>query len=285
MSDIFDSHPRHYRCGGRGLFGPLILIALGVIFLLDQLHVISAGYVFNYFWPAVFIIFGIELLSWRPGGVRLFWGVLAIVVGAGWIASNLGYWYLDLTNYWPLILIVVGFSLLFRRPWSYRRHYGRYYRARYAGAGDWSGKSDAGGAGASGATAEPSPSGPAAGGAEASTAAGGDDSYLDGVAVLGGYQRRISSQQFRGGRLNAFFGGIQLDLHRAEIAGDAATLDITALFGGAEIRVPEHWVIEMQGQPFLGGYSDETQQDKPSPGAKRLIITGWAMFGGVVIKN
>ncbi|TAN22124.1 MAG: hypothetical protein EPN33_10775 [Acidobacteria bacterium] len=284
MFDVIDSQSRHCRCGGRGLFGPLILIALGVIFLLDQLHVISAGYFFNYFWPAVFIIFGIELLSWRPRGMRLFWGVVAIVVGAGWIASNLGYWYLDLTNYWPVILIVVGISLLFRRPWSYRRHGRHYYRTRRRSgwAEDWSGAGDSG---ATGASAEPSPSGPAPGSTEASAPSGGDDSYIDGVAVLGGYQRRINSQQFRGGRLHAFFGGIQLDLHRAEIAGDAATLDITALFGGAEIRVPEHWIIEMHGQPFLGGYSDETQQDTPVSGAKRLIITGWAMFGGVVIKN
>lgn len=260
------------RCQGRGLFGPLILIALGVIFLLDQLHVLRAGYVFNYFWPAVFIIFGIEMLSWRPRGMRLFWGVLAIVVGAGWIASNLGYWYLDLTNWWPLILIVAGISLLFRRPWQHSGNW-QYYRPRRRYA--WAGYDDAPAAAGAGAAA-----GAAAAGEGAST-----EEVVDGFAIFGGYQRRISSQQFRGGHVEAIFGGVQLDLRRAEIAGETAVLEVTAVFGGVEIRVPERWIIELRGQPLLGGFSDETHQDVPQPGAKRLVITGFAMFGGVVLKN
>lgn len=264
-------------CQGRSLFGPLILIALGVIFLLNQLHVLRAGYVFNYFWPAVFIIFGIELLSWRPRGARLFWGVLAIVVGAGWIASNLGYWYLDITNWWPLILIVVGISLLFRRPWACRDRIHRFgpgvYRVRRGHA--WAGYDNAPSTAGESTTNE----------AGAASDDGSREEVIDGAAIFGGYQRRISSQQFRGGHVEAIFGGIQIDLRRAEMAGGQATIDVTAVFGGVEIRVPERWIIEMRGQPLLGGFSDETRQDVPQPGAKRLIITGFAMFGGVVVKN
>ncbi|MGH9466786.1 MAG: LiaI-LiaF-like domain-containing protein, partial [Terriglobales bacterium] len=118
VSDTTTSYPVRARQCGRGLFGPLVLIALGVIFLLDQLHILSAHHAFAYFWPVVFIIFGIELLSWRAHGPRAVLGVIVIVIGAGLIASNLGYWYFDVGRWWPLILILVGLSLLFRRGWG-----------------------------------------------------------------------------------------------------------------------------------------------------------------------
>lgn len=257
---------RHRQCG-RGLFGPLILIALGVIFLLDQLNIAGAGHIFQYFWPAVIIIFGIELLSWRPHGARAFWGVIAILIGAGLILSNLGYWYFDIGRYWPVILIALGLSLLFRRgSWGpYRRYrYRRHWESSWAGA-----------SGGSSATVP----------ADAATFPADGEDTVNGFAIFGGYQRRITSQQFKGGHTEAIFGGVQLDLHRAEIAGDQAILDVTAVFGGVELRVPERWILELRGQPLLGGFSDETHQDTPAPGAKRLIITGFAMFGGVVIKN
>ncbi|MGH9477108.1 MAG: LiaI-LiaF-like domain-containing protein [Terriglobales bacterium] len=269
MSDTTSQLPvRRCQCG-RGLFGPLVLIALGVIFLLDQMHIMSAGYAFNYFWPALLIIFGIELLSWRPAGPRAFWGVIAILVGAGMIASNLGYWYFDIGHWWPLILIAFGIALLFRRAtgigWS--PYYSRRHRRRWDYS--WAG----------------SPSGAAAAAEPSTIPAGADENVVDGFALFGGYTRRIVSQQFKGGHLEAIFGGVELDLRRADIAGDNATLDATVVFGGCEICVPSRWIVEMHGQPLLGGYDDQTHQDVPQPGAKRLIITGAAIFGGVVIKN
>ncbi|MGH9414111.1 MAG: LiaI-LiaF-like domain-containing protein [Terriglobales bacterium] len=276
MSEEMSPNPRHLRCGGRGLFGPLILIALGVIFLLDQLHIVQAGYVFQYFWPAVFIIFGIEILTFRPQGARTFWGVLAIIVGAGWIGSNMGYWYLNLANWWPLILIAAGIGLLFRRTWAHGERSWQYYRPRrrYAWAGD------------SGEAASTRPGAREEAGATESAGGGSTtEEKLEGFAIFGGYQRRINSQQFRGGHVEAIFGGVQIDLRRAEIDGNEARVDVSAVFGGVELRVPERWIIEMRGQPLLGGFSDETHQDMPQPGAKRLIITGFAMFGGVVVKN
>lgn len=257
---------RRYGCGGRGLFAPLLLIALGVIFLLDQFHVSQAGSVFAYFWPVIIILFGVEMLSGRPSNDRLVCGLLAVGVGVAWVMENLGYWSFDVARLWPLVLICVGLMLLFR---SGNRTTigifgvgGRRYRRRWG--------YDGGDTPSAGGSGGPTP---------------GNEATLDGVAVLGGVQRRITAQDFRGGRVVAFFGGFNLDLTRANIAGDAAVLDLSALFGGGEVRVPDTWIIDMQGQALLGGYSDETHQQAPAPGAKRLIVQGTAVFGGVVIKN
>jgi hypothetical protein len=251
---------RRFCCTGRGLFVPLLLIALGVIFLLDQFQVFPADRVFAYFWPVIFICYGVDALAWRPGNRRAVWGVGAIAVGVALILQNLGYWAFDLARLWPLLLIAFGLSLLLRGP-------RRGGRRRYRGVSFAS---------------DPANAAQATWGAAALDS---DESDLDGIAVLGGIQRRITSQQFRGGRLTAFFGGFNVDLTGADIAGDTAVLEISALFGGGEVRVPNTWIVDMQGHALLGGYSDETHQVAPGARPKRLIVQGTAVFGGVVIKN
>lgn len=266
-----DANDRPYRrCHTRGLFMPLVLIGLGIIFLLDQFHVLYAGNVFAYFWPVVLIFFGLELLSGRSSPGRTLWGVVAIGASVALVMRNLGYWSFDIGRLWPLVLIGVGLSLLFRGGGRrYRYGYVGRWRSRNRRHADFPPSAD------SGASPEAS-SAPASPAGEAS---------LDSVAVLGGVQRRITAQNFTGGRVVAFFGGFNLDLTRANIGGDTAVLELNALFGGGEVRVPDTWIIDLQGHALLGAYSDETHQNPPASGAKRLVVQGTAVFGGVVIKN
>ena len=112
----------------------------------------------------------------------------------------------------------------------------------------------------------------------------GNDSVVDGLGVLGGFQRRVTAQNFSGGNLTACFGGFNVDLTRAGISGERAVIDITACFGGGEIRVPNSWIVDLRGQGFFGAFQDESRQT-PAEGAKTLVVTGIALFGGVVIKN
>lgn len=272
-------YERSACCRGRGVFVPLLVILFGVIFLLDQFHWVSADRAFAYFWPAVLILFGLECLSWRRRGPGWVWGVIAIGAGAAWIAQNMGYLGFDVGRLWPLLLIAFGVAMLVRGP---RRS--RYYR-RHWEAGHWGGGTAGPGSVSSGTSA----TSPSSGGAAVATAAtrptGEDESWVDGTAVLGGFQRRITVPNFRGGHITSCLGGYNLDLSRAEIAGESAVIDIFACFGGGEIRVPDHWIIDVQVQQLLGGCSDETRQTPPPVGAKRLIIQGTAVFGGVVIKN
>jgi predicted membrane protein len=108
------------------------------------------------------------------------------------------------------------------------------------------------------------------------------NSYLKAVAVLGGFRRKISSQDFKGGELTAIMGGLEIDLRDASINGEAV-IDIFAMMGGVEMRVPEDWLVIIQGFPFMGGYDDKTRP--PKEATKRLIIKGTAVMGGVEIKN
>ena len=114
------------------------------------------------------------------------------------------------------------------------------------------------------------------------------DAQLDSVNIFGGGQYRIGAKNFRGGRILAIFGGFELDLRQADIEGAEAVIEVNALFGGGEIKVPETWHVVVSGMGIFGGYGDETRSPVPNPAApaaKTLILKGVAMFGGVGIKN
>jgi predicted membrane protein len=105
-------------------------------------------------------------------------------------------------------------------------------------------------------------------------------------AIFGGVKRNVTTSDFQGGHVNAVFGGADLNLRRASMVGDSAVLEIDAVCGGVELKVPDNWSVILQGTGVFGGYSDETIQPPPgTPGVKKLYVRGSAVFGGVVVKN
>jgi hypothetical protein len=70
------------------------------------------------------------------------------------------------------------------------------------------------------------------------------------------------------------------------MTGDSATLKISAVFSGVEIRIPETWSAVVEGTGVFGAFADNTTQPDPqTPGLKRLFVKGDAVFGGVDVKN
>lgn len=109
-------------------------------------------------------------------------------------------------------------------------------------------------------------------------------STVSGFAVLGAFQRSVSTQDFRGGELTAIMGGCELDLRQADIKEAEAYLTTFAFWGGIKIKVPHTWSVSLQGFPILGGFEDKTGQPAV-PGAKHLIVRGTAVMGAVEIVN
>jgi predicted membrane protein len=122
--------------------------------------------------------------------------------------------------------------------------------------------------------------------------------YLDGVppatandlghfVIFSGVKRRVESQDFKGGDIVAIFGGVNIDLRRASIASDRAVIDVNALFGGVDIRVPDNWRVSLKGMGVFGAFEDKTVPPKPDPNVKtpELVVTGAALFGGVKVDN
>jgi predicted membrane protein len=114
----------------------------------------------------------------------------------------------------------------------------------------------------------------------------GDD-YIDYVHVFSGGERQIVSDNFRGGRVSAVFGGSEIDLTKAKLATGVSYLEIACVFGGTTIIVPDDWNIKIEVVPVLGGFGDSR---KLNPGriidtTKQLVIKGAVVFGGGEVKS
>jgi predicted membrane protein len=114
----------------------------------------------------------------------------------------------------------------------------------------------------------------------------GDD-YIDIVNIFSGGERQIVSDNFKGGKVTAVFGGIELDLTKAKLAEGRSELEIACVFGGATIIVPDDWFVTIEVTPVLGGFGDSR---KLHPGrtvdpSKQLVIRGAVVFGGGEVKS
>jgi len=106
--------------------------------------------------------------------------------------------------------------------------------------------------------------------------------------IFGSSERIVDSREFQGGDITAVFGGVELDLRRADIPpGSEAVLDIFTMFGGIEITIPETWEVSQEASAIFGGVEDTSHlMTTPAPGERRrLILRGYALFGGIEIKN
>jgi hypothetical protein len=110
------------------------------------------------------------------------------------------------------------------------------------------------------------------------------ESHFSALSIMGGVGRKINSQAFTGGEATALLGGVKIDLHEAAIAADEAVIDVFAFWGGIELSVPEGWAVINRVVAVLGGADDRTRP-ATAPDAKRLVIRGLCVMGGVEIKT
>lgn len=125
-------------------------------------------------------------------------------------------------------------------------------------------------------------------GSSASGAAPGEadaDDYVRSFAVMGAVTRRNESQAFRGGELSAVMGGVELDLTQAQAAGGRAIVDVFAIWGGIDIRVPEDWRVEVEATPVMAGIESNARLAPGAAATGTLVVRGFVMMGGVEIKN
>src|SRR4051812_38217679 len=114
-----------YRCNELGaaerLVPALVLIVIGGLFLLNNLHFVYLREVFAY-WPVILIAFGIvKLVDSRYQGGRLL-GAFIMVAGGLLLARNLGFIDIAMHDLWPLVLIAAGLFMLLQRTVHWPGH-------------------------------------------------------------------------------------------------------------------------------------------------------------------
>jgi hypothetical protein len=108
------------------------------------------------------------------------------------------------------------------------------------------------------------------------------DNVVDIAAILGGFERRLATPDFRGGEITAVMGGCALDLRESSIVKEAV-INVFVIWGGINIKIPPDWTVVLNGTPIMGGFSEKTLT-VPDRG-KRLVITGYAIMGGVEVRT
>ena len=223
-----------FHSPGKHLAAGLILTAIGLIFLLGNMGYLDVRRVFA-FWPVILIIFGVVRIV-TSRGCRQTAGIFGVVVGLLFLLGSFGIIRLAFRELWPILLIGVGASMLWRAALVRREHTG------------WR---NPGSAASAGLSAEP------AGSADTHANTPSSNSVVSATAILAGVERRINSQDFRGGDVTAIMGGCNLDLRGALITPPhQPVLEVFVLFGGIEIRVPEDWTVISELEVILGGFDD-----------------------------
>ncbi|MAU33598.1 hypothetical protein CL689_00755 [Candidatus Saccharibacteria bacterium] len=106
----------------------------------------------------------------------------------------------------------------------------------------------------------------------------------DVSAIFGGSETINTSKNYQGGKATAVFGGVVIDLRDAHIKKEA-TLNVFALCGGVEVKVPREWKIQPQVFPIIGGVESKSHSQKADDNAPVLIITGTVALGGVEVRS
>src|SRR5215469_13726072 len=92
----------------------LIVICIGVLFLLNNLHIIVVEDFWAY-WPVILIVAGVYKLvdAYNPGG-RV-GGAVLLGVGGLFLARNLGLLPVNIWDFWPVLLIGLGVLMIIDR--------------------------------------------------------------------------------------------------------------------------------------------------------------------------
>jgi hypothetical protein len=107
---------------------------------------------------------------------------------------------------------------------------------------------------------------------------------ITAVAIFGPLDFHSTSRNFRGGRLECWYGGGVLDLRDAVLAPEGATLQVRAVFGGGQILVPAEWkvVSTVRG---MGGLQDIREAQGYAADAPELVIEGTLIAGGFAVSS
>lgn len=240
----------------------LILIALGTLFLLDNLDLIPyeiSYYLFN--WKGIMIMIGALFLSSKDNKSP---GIILIAVGGFFIMSDVlsyefdWHWYDTRKLFWPILLIVIGLVILSRKS-----------KSPLVSAHVFTSVED-----------------------EINTSTRGksmpnDSDHINVTAVLGGGDQSITSENFQGGKVTTVMGGGTYDLSKCNLAEGTQEIDILILMGGANFIVPSDWNVRLEVTSIFGGYSDSRKlstEDK-TDATKELLIKGTVLFGGGEVKT
>jgi predicted membrane protein len=237
-----------------GTVPALLLIAAGVLLLrFNTGHLPHAWKNFFFSWQMLLFVIGIVNVCRR----RLVSGIIMAAAGIFFFHSKMAGIYPDgtyesfISIFWPVLIIVLGILLFFAIVLKIKRP------GRERGDGHWKGVRDAN--------------------ADA-------DGKINYRFVFSGAEQVILDPVFRGGTIEATFGGMELDLRRTSLPEGDTFLHVKLTFGGMVITAPDSWDIEIHQKSFAGRVEDSRIKSGDGDKSRKLVIMAECTLGGIEIK-
>lgn len=250
------------------IFGGLLVVATGSLFLAKELGVEIPDWVFTWkvFLIAVGLLIGIKH-NFRHAG----WFFM-MVIGGAFLLSDLYPTMAIKQILWPSLLILVGLAIMFKPRRKHRhkweRMHERFHHRRYGRHGHY------------GHHGNPFECGTNMVGTDTS------EDYIDSTTFMAAVKKNVLSKNFKGGDITNVFGGTELNLTQADFTGKA-TLDLTNVFGGTKLLVPANWEIHSDLVSAFGNIEDKrpVQPNTSGEAPKILVLKGTTFMGGIEIKS
>lgn len=102
-------------------------------------------------------------------------------------------------------------------------------------------------------------------------------------ATWAGNKYNMKGQVMKDIKINAFMGGMKIDMREADFTHDCV-IEVQTMMGGAELLVPRNIRIEISNSSLIGGVGNHTNQT-PEAGAPTLFVKASCFMGGVDLKN
>lgn len=236
-----------------GIITGIILILLGVLLISINIGLMPTGLnkvIIS--WQMIFVVIGLVQLF----KARFFAGSVFLLFGTFFIIPRLAKVFPEtfsavpinfISLYWPVLLVVLGIVLILYWIFKPKKTYSSFHHRNHRKYRVTSGFS------------------------KNSVFGDGEHIFLDEV--------------FKGGEVNAVFGGATLDLRKTTLPEGETILEVNAVFGGVTVLIPTNWYVEINADSVFGGFRDLRTIMEPVDKSRKLIIEGGCVFGSGEIRN
>jgi hypothetical protein len=104
------------------------------------------------------------------------------------------------------------------------------------------------------------------------------------LAIMGAFERRGRWNVPRKLTTFALCGGGVIDLRYADFTSTEVDIRAYSIMGGQTILLPPEVEVDIRGRGLMGGF-DHDAQGEGTPGAPKVTVRGFSLWGGVGIKR